>query len=76
MRDIVVRHQLAKRLADLRMKRNLTQLQLANAIGKGLVEVQYLESGISNTAIIDLLRVAAALNVTVDDIFEGIEEVR
>src|SRR5688572_28902946 len=59
---------LAKNISHLRVKKNLSQLQLAKAAGIPRSTLTHIESGEGNPSLVNLLRVAAALGVGVEEL--------
>lgn len=55
-----------QRLKDLRTKKNLTQLDLANLLGVSKVQICEIESGKRTTTIDKLYQLADFFNVTID----------
>jgi transcriptional regulator with XRE-family HTH domain len=62
-------------IADIRRKNNLTQEQLAELAGLSTNYIARVERGeIQNFSAINMLRIAAALDVSIDELAEGAHE--
>ena len=61
--------QLANRLRELRMKRNLTQAELAEKIGVSRKTINTVENGIFIPSTVLALRIARALGTSVETVF-------
>ena len=64
-------HQLARQIIDARLKKGLSQTQLAKKIGSGQSSIARLESGDYNPSLKFLQRVARATDVKVKVSFES-----
>jgi len=62
--------QLGERLRKLREKRNLTQAELANLIGKERQSYQRIETGTTNPTIWYLCNIAQALNISIMELID------
>ena len=61
-----------KRIAEARKKQNVTQQQLAEAIGMSVVTVAYLETGKRWAKPSTFLKLSQKLHVDVQDFFKGL----
>jgi transcriptional regulator with XRE-family HTH domain len=59
------------RIAKLREQRELTQGQLAEAVGVDKTAVSHWENGVSRPDITRLAKLASVLDVSVDDLIAG-----
>ena len=59
---------LGKRIRAIRIKRGMTQIQLAERIELSPTYISYLESGCKGCSLETLLQLANALNVSTDDL--------
>lgn len=59
-----------KKLQKLRMDRNLTQEKLAEIAGFDRTYISLLERGIRNPSLVNIFRLAKALNVTPDKLLK------
>ncbi len=66
--------EIGNRVRVLRMKRNLTQAQLASDIDKDQQNIQRLESGRYNPSIKFLNEVCAGLNITIQEFFSNLQD--
>lgn len=64
------RSRLGKRLQDLRKQKGLSQEELAAKIGLDRVSVGYIEQGIRTPKLRTLFTMAAALEVSLEDLFK------
>ncbi|WP_426293285.1 helix-turn-helix transcriptional regulator [Dyadobacter endophyticus] len=60
--------QLGKRIRELRMMRDITQAELAHAIGKDQQSIQRLEAGKINPSYFYLYEIAEGLQVSIEEI--------
>jgi transcriptional regulator with XRE-family HTH domain len=65
---------LGDHLRELREKRNLTQADLANLIGKDRQSYQRVEAGITNPTVWYLYNIAKALNVPPKELIDFLNE--
>ena len=63
--------EIGRRVRKLREERHLTQEALAEAAGVSVPYVSHIERGIKKPSLVTLLRLSAALDVTVDTILRG-----
>jgi putative transcriptional regulator len=61
--------ELGARIRQVRKDKNITQVELANSIGKDQQSIQRLESGKINPTYYFLLEVAEGLGVSIEDFF-------
>jgi transcriptional regulator with XRE-family HTH domain len=66
-----VQRRLGVRLRELRAGRGLTQLRLAERSGISRPSIANVEAGRQNVSLRQLCALAAALGVTVEDLFSG-----
>lgn len=59
---------IAANIRKLRLNSELTQLQLAKEIGRNSMEISHWESGRRIPSAINLIRLAEALHVTIDEL--------
>ena len=64
--------QLGSRIRDLRKIRNMTQAELAHAIGKDQQSIQRLEAGKVNPSFFYLHEIAKGLGITIQKITENL----
>ena len=62
------------KIKELRARYNLTQDELADKVGVTRQTLLYLEKGKYNPSLVLASRIAKALNSTIEDVFEIIEE--
>ena len=65
----MLQRQLGQRIADLRRKRQLTQVQLAKAVGCSVEFVSLVERGVNAPSVAGLEKFAKVLKVEVADLF-------
>ena len=65
----MLQKQLGQRIADLRKKRHLTQMQLAKAVGCSVEFISLVERGVNAPSVARLEDFANALKVEVVDLF-------
>jgi len=65
--------QVGARIAQLRKDQSVTQEQLAERVGAAPQTVRRIERGHSSPPLGRLLAIAAALGVTIHDLFDGVE---
>lgn len=65
----MLQKQLGHRIADLRRTHNLTQEQLAEAIGCSVEFISLVERGVNSPSVAGLEKFAKALKVDVRDLF-------
>ncbi len=71
MNELDLRHGMAERIRHLRQHRNLTQDQLAQAIGLSRTALVNIESGIQKVTVQRLVLLSDALEVTLDWLVRG-----
>lgn len=64
---------LGYRLLCARYRRNLTQVELARAVGVSQTAISYWESGHRSLTVEQLAALAAALHTTASELVEGLE---
>lgn len=64
---------IGKRIQSLRRKKNLTQKDLAFILNVEISQITRIERGIINTSILNILFIAKALNVSLEEMFKDIE---
>lgn len=69
VKDEILR-QLGARVKEIRIKKGLTQIELANKIGKDHPSINKLENGKVNPSYIFLLEVSLGLDVDIKDFFK------
>jgi DNA-binding XRE family transcriptional regulator len=62
------------RIKELRARYNLTQDELADEVGVTRQTMLYLEKGKYNPSLVLAYKVAKALNSTIEEVFEIVEE--
>ena len=62
----------AKRLAQLRRSKNLTQEQLAAKSGLDRVAIANIETGVRRPTVTTIYRLTQSMGVTAEDIFRGL----
>jgi DNA-binding XRE family transcriptional regulator len=62
------------RIKELRARYNLTQDELADMVGVTRQTMLYLEKGKYNPSLVLAYKVAKALNSTIEEVFEIVEE--
>jgi DNA-binding XRE family transcriptional regulator len=62
------------KIKELRARYNLTQDELADKVGVTRQTLLYLEKGKYNPSLVLATRIAKALNSTIEEVFEIIEE--
>ena len=62
------------RIKELRARYNLTQDELADKVGVTRQTMLYLEKGKYNPSLVLAYKVAKALNSTIEEVFEIVEE--
>lgn len=65
---------LGKRIRAMRSERSISQEELADLAGVHRTYVGMLERGEKNVTVISAAKIAAALGVSVSDLFEGYED--
>jgi len=65
----MLQKKLGQRIADLRNKRRLTQVQLAKAVGCSVEFISLVERGVNSPSVAGLDRFSKALNVEVVALF-------
>jgi transcriptional regulator with XRE-family HTH domain len=65
----MLQKKLGQRIAELRKARNLTQVQLAKAVGCSVEFISLVERGVNGPSVARLENFAKALTVTVVDLF-------
>ena len=61
-----------KRLHDIRIKRGMTQEQLAAAIDTHVTTIAFIETGKKWVRLATLRKLATTLNVEIKELFEGV----
>lgn len=74
MRDEILRL-FGERLRELRTERGLTQEQLAEAAGVDRNYIGQIERGERNVALVNIVRIANALEVKPDELFRNLSTV-
>jgi transcriptional regulator with XRE-family HTH domain len=69
MRENDIQREFGRRVCELRKRHNLTQDQLAAAIGKSVDTISNIERGFSSTRISTAAAIAAKLDVPLSDLF-------
>lgn len=65
---------LGKRIRTMRRERSISQEELADLAGVHRTYVGMIERGEKNVTVISAAKIAAALGVSVSDLFEGYED--
>lgn len=63
---------LGARIRDLRKEKDMTQLQLAHAVGKDQQSIQRLEAGNMNPTFFYLTEIATGLGVQIEDLVKNL----
>jgi len=63
-----------KKLRELRLERNLIQLDFEAAVGKARTEISKIENGQLNIEFFTIVRLAEVLNVELRTLFEPLKE--
>ena len=64
---------IGERLQSLRLQKNLTQKELAFILDVEISQITRIERGIINTSILNLMRIADALEVSISDFLKDIQ---
>lgn len=64
---------IGKRLQELRLQKNLTQKDLAFLVDVEISQITRIERGIINTSILNLMRIADALEISICDFLKDLE---
>lgn len=68
----MIKEQIGLRIKEIRRTRNLTQEQLALASGLDRTYIASVEMGKRNISIVNLEKIARALNVSLSDLFKDL----
>lgn len=63
--------QFGNTLRKLRLKKGLTQEQLANELGVEISQISRIERGVINTSITNLYAISSALNIEISELFDS-----
>ena len=63
---------LGEKIRSVRKEKNMTQAQLAHAIGKDQQSIQRLEAGMINPSYLYLREISVGLESTLEDIFKNL----
>lgn len=70
MKDSKLNHQFGQRVQQLRRLKNLTQEDLADAIGRSVDTISNIERGFSSTRLDTIAQIAKVLGVSLSEMFE------
>jgi transcriptional regulator with XRE-family HTH domain len=65
-------NKIGSRLQELRLQKNLTQKELAFIVDVEISQITRIERGIINTSILNLMKIADALEISMSDFFKDI----
>lgn len=71
--DLVRLKKIGQRLQELRLQKKLTQKELAFLVDVEISQITRIERGIINTSILNLMRIADALEISISDFLKDIE---
>lgn len=64
---------IGRRLQEIRMKKKITQKELAYRLGIEISQITRIERAISNTSIINFINILEAMDISVIEFFENLE---
>ncbi|UOU98700.1 helix-turn-helix domain-containing protein [Chryseobacterium daecheongense] len=64
---------IGRRFRDLRLQKNLTQKELAFMVDVEISQITRIERGIINTSILNLMKIADALEISISEFLKEIE---
>ncbi len=67
-----IKEKVGKRIKELRIKASLTQMELAGRASLDRTYINSVENGKRNISIINIEKIANALNVSIADLFKNI----
>lgn len=70
--DLIRLKNIGQRLQELRLQKNLTQKELAFLVDIEISQITRIERGIINTSILNLMRIADALEISMSDFFKDL----
>jgi len=70
--DLVQLKKIGKRVQELRLKKNLTQKELAFVVDVEISQITRIERGIINTSILNLMKIVDALEISMSDFFKDL----
>lgn len=71
--DFIRLQAIGRRLRELRLQKNLTQKELAFIVDVEISQITRIERGIINTSILNLMKIADALEISISDFLKEIE---
>jgi Predicted transcriptional regulator with C-terminal CBS domains len=71
--DLIRLKRIGERLQKLRLQKNLTQKELAFLVDVEISQITRIERGIINTSILNLMKIADALEISISDFLKEIE---
>ena len=70
--DLIQLKKIGKRVQELRLKKNLTQKELAFIVDVEISQITRIERGIINTSILNLMKIVNALEISMSEFFKDI----
>ena len=70
--DSIKLKKIGNRLHEVRLKKNLTQKELAFIVDVEISQITRIERGIINTSILNLMKITDALEISMSDFFKDI----
>lgn len=71
--DLIRLKEIGNRLRELRLQKNITQKELAFLVDVEISQITRIERGIINTSILNLMKIADALEISISEFFKDIE---
>lgn len=71
--DLIRLKKIGSKLQELRLQKNLTQKELAFLVDVEISQITRIERGIINTSILNLMKIADALEISISEFFKDIE---
>lgn len=70
--DLIQLKKIGKRVQELRLRKNLTQKELAFIVDVEISQITRIERGIINTSILNLMKIVDALEISMSEFFKDI----
>ncbi len=72
--DVIELKKIGKHIQLLRLENNLTQKDLAFLLDVEISQITRIERGVVNTSILNIIKIAKALNISLQEFFKELDD--
>ena len=72
--DVIELKKIGKHIQLLRLENNLTQKDLAFLLDVEISQITRIERGVVNTSILNIMKIAKALNISLQEFFKELDD--